>query len=228
MKSLIEELDDDTLPLESSVMLNHHDAELDIDYFIDFTKSRTNFLLSEDIEEATIAKNLSPKAIANAIYKRKYSSIGTLYTEMYSDFPLLVSAELIKRRKIIGGRMLRPKYLADIVYLYESTVGNRWRERILCPYYGVLAISMCAAYGYVDTAIALANKYPKLLNKSKQPSSLVLFLQLVSKCSMEGIEQSIPTTEVYKNIQNQWVNILVDNYPAMLDVWNNTPNFERI
>lgn len=228
MKLVVEDEENDTLPLDSSVLLSQMDNNLDVETWMDFTQSRYRYLLPEDIEEANTKTNLSPKAIANAVYKRKYTGIAIYYTEVYSDFPLLVSAELIKRRKVLGNKLLRPKYLADIVYIYTSTINNKWREKVLCPYYGVLAISMCAAYGYVDVAIDLANKYPKLLNKAKQPSSLVLFLQLVSKCSMEGVQQSIPTEEVYKNIQTQWVNILIDNYPTMLDRWNNTPNFERI
>ena len=225
---ILDEIDDDKLSLEDSLQTLRTDQSLDVQFWIDFTHSRETYLLPEDKEEATIAKNLSPKAIAKSTYKRKYPAIAMHYTEMYIDFPLLVSAELMRHRKLLNGRLLRPKYLADIVYVYKETLLSRYRQQNVCPYYGVLAISMCAAYGYVDVAIDLANQYPKLLNKSKQPSSLVLFLQLVSKCSMEGIENSIPTTEVYKNIQKQWVDLILDNYPKMLEVWNNTPNFERI
>jgi hypothetical protein len=229
MTTIISELDLDQMPLqqrieESKETLPHTPMWINFERPIE---GRSDALLDEDIKEVSSPGNLSPSLVANAIYKRKYSGIGMYYTEVYSDFPLLVAAELIKRRKVFQGKTLRPRYLADIIAIYESALGHRWREKNYAPFWGVLSVSVSAALGYVDLAIELAGKYPKLLGKKKQPESLTLFLQVVSKCSVEGHQQQIPTEDIYKNIRDQWIDLLLDYYPIMLSVWESTPNFER-
>ena len=227
MTTIITELDNDTVPLPVQVE-NTDLNELDINYWVDFTANRSMHVLPEDADEADKPGNLHPRMIANAVYKRKYSYLPTYYTEVYEYFPLLVAAELAKKKKIIGGKTLRPRYLSDIVSIYTDALGNRWKEKTTVPYYGVLSISMCAVLGYVELAIELANRYPILLNKKKQPGSLRLFLQIVSEASMTGREQQLSSREIHKNIQEKWINLLSEYYPLMLSSWENTPNFERV
>lgn len=218
--------DRDHSTLEISTLSNRDDEDLDIAHrnleWLDWTKPHEHF----DESEVRGTKAISPRKIADAIYNGKRGYLPAYYTDLYEDYPLIVSYELTKR--VIKNR--QPAYLKEISDTYRFLTLHipnyrSWYHSML-KFYGPLAVSMLTVYGLVDKALELAVIYPKLLNKEKQPESMVILLKIIDKWHLEGRKNALSQKEIYEGIQKDWISVLNDIYPTLITTWDSLMTFE--
>lgn len=176
-------------------------------------------------------EKVPPEVIAKAIYEGKFGNLPTYYTDMYEDYPLLIAAELSKKIKWYNSQTLRPRYLVEIVRLYNYLVDCRWSRGWVASalrFYGPLAINMTGIYKHTSLSIDLANKFPKLMDAQRMPDSIALYMKCVNKWHMDGREQALSTKEISEGIASEWKSTLLDNAPILKASWDSTVNFEQV
>ncbi len=196
--------------------------------FISWTHPHLGYLpdgIDGDIS-ANHTGRISVKQIADTLYNGKHTALPGYYTDLYEDFPLLVAAELTKR--VVKNK--QPEYLKEIVDMYKyllsfNYINRSWANSIL-KFYGPLSVSMTAIYGHIDVSLELANMWPKLHEKKKQPDSISMYLKVLDRWHMEGTQSALTQKEIYEGISNEWKQILLDIQPTLSAVWDQIPTFE--
>lgn len=237
MTTMITERDHDhSLDLETLTLGQHN-----FDMSADFVRQKVTNWLSTDGErpiyskyyvtsDPTTSEKVPPEVIANAIYQGTYGHLPVYYTELYEDFPLLVSAELCKKMKWYNTHALRPKYLVEIVNMYmyftQMYYGRGWVNNAL-RFYGPLAINMAGIYKHTALSVDLVNMYPKLMNAQSMPESISLYMKCVNRWHMDGQQQALSMKEISEKISDEWKRTLIDNAPILRSSWESTINFEQ-